>query len=240
MHVSNIFANSGKILAPRMDNKQLDAVKTTLRQIQRMASEPEDDTSAETEQMDFTLAPGQASVTDKVRLRFWKVKTSFTTIVAVGSITVLLVIIAGTTLLETKQSTFENFAMRSPTSKPSVSLSASVEQRDELIELEAPNLASRSGKVGASIQTDAQSLLKSGRVVEARHALIHLTDKSPEIILMLARSYDPNYLRLIPNANAEADPAEAERWYRAWRDVASKHGLVLERQRFDRIIRSLQ
>jgi hypothetical protein len=69
--------------------------------------------------------------------------------------------------------------------------------------------------------------------------LIDLNDNSPEVALALARSYDPNYLRLIPDADAAADPKEAERWYRAWRDIAASKGLVLEEDRLERIINAM-
>ncbi len=87
--------------------------------------------------------------------------------------------------------------------------------------------------------SEAQQLISAGKIDEARRRLIELDDKSPEAALTLARSYDPNYLRLIPNADAAADPKEAERWYRAWRDIAASNGLALEEDRLDRIINAM-
>jgi hypothetical protein len=46
-------------------------------------------------------------------------------------------------------------------------------------------------------------------------------------------------LRLIPDADAAADPKEAERWYRAWRDIAASKGLALDEDRLDRIINAM-
>lgn len=97
-----------------------------------------------------------------------------------------------------------------------------------------------SASAASSLEAKAQSLLEAGRVREARENIAGVAAKSPELALMLARSYDPNYLRLIANADAPADVAEAERWYRTWRDIAREQGLVMNAERFDRIIKAMR
>jgi hypothetical protein len=89
--------------------------------------------------------------------------------------------------------------------------------------------------------TDAERLIDSGRIAEARGLLTpDFASNSPEAALMLARSYDPNILRHLASANAEPDVDEAERWYRVWYSGASAKGLQMEPERLDRIIRAMR
>jgi hypothetical protein len=92
----------------------------------------------------------------------------------------------------------------------------------------------------AEMAKRAQKLIDSGKVVIAREQLAELAMHSPEAALVLARSYDPNFLRLIPKPDASADPKEAERWYRVWRDIAAERGMVMETERLERIIKAMR
>lgn len=91
----------------------------------------------------------------------------------------------------------------------------------------------------AYITTEAQRLIDSGKVAIARQQLESIAKLSPEAALILARSYDPNFLRLISEPDAPPDPREAERWYRIWRDIAAERGMVMETERLERIINAM-
>jgi hypothetical protein len=89
--------------------------------------------------------------------------------------------------------------------------------------------------------TEAQKLIDAGQIQAGRRLLQGgLAGQSPDAALMLARSYDPNFLRTIAGADGGPDIAEAERWYRQWHMSASKTGLVMEPERLERIIRSMR
>jgi hypothetical protein len=87
---------------------------------------------------------------------------------------------------------------------------------------------------------DAHSLLDAGSVTRARAILADLAPQSSEAALMMARSYDPNYLQQLANPDAGPDIAQAERWYRTWHDMAGKNGLVMEADRLERIIKAMK
>jgi hypothetical protein len=57
---------------------------------------------------------------------------------------------------------------------------------------------------------------------------------------LLARSYDPNYLAAIQSPDASADKRQAEEWYRRWRDIAVRNGMVMDDLRLKRIINSMR
>jgi hypothetical protein len=87
----------------------------------------------------------------------------------------------------------------------------------------------------------AQRLIDKGKISEARRVLKNdLASRNAEAALLLARSYDPNSLQLIANPDAGAEPAEAERWYRRWSELAAGQGLELDRERLDRIIKAMR
>ena len=87
---------------------------------------------------------------------------------------------------------------------------------------------------------EAQGLLDIGSVTQARVVLKDLTSDSPEAALMMARSYDPNYLKQLHEHDAEPDIVEAEYWYRAWHALAWKNGLMMEADRLERIIQAMK
>jgi hypothetical protein len=87
----------------------------------------------------------------------------------------------------------------------------------------------------------AQRLIDEGKVVAGRSLLLDgLAERGADAALILARSYDPNSLRLIPNADALPDLNEAERWYRRWHEIAAADGLALDPHRLDRIIKAMR
>jgi hypothetical protein len=86
----------------------------------------------------------------------------------------------------------------------------------------------------------AERLLDAGSVTQARVLLEDLALRSPEAALMMARSYDPNYLKQLSDYDAAPDIVEAERWYRAWHAIAGQNGLAMEADRLERIIKSMK
>ncbi len=87
---------------------------------------------------------------------------------------------------------------------------------------------------------NAQQLMDSGHIVVAREMLLRPDlAASQEGAWLLARSYDPNYLGAIPSPDAVADKRQAEEWYRRWRDIAVRSGMVMDDLRLKRIINSM-
>jgi len=88
---------------------------------------------------------------------------------------------------------------------------------------------------------DARRLMAEGQVLTAREALLKAADPpSADVALAIARSYDPTFLRSVPAPDAEADVTEAERWYRRWREIAVKDGVVMDEERLQRILRAMR
>jgi len=86
----------------------------------------------------------------------------------------------------------------------------------------------------------AHQLMDSGRIVAARQMLLRPDlAASQEGAWLLARSYDPNYLATIQSPDASADQQKAEEWYRRWRDIAVRNGMVMVDLRLKRIISSM-
>ncbi len=214
-----------------MNDKELDDIKRTLQRIQRIASEPIDETDADDRSDDSAAAaeldaaggpPDLSRTKHTVRSML---PSQLVTAVALAALAVL-----GTVGVTSRLRLVGPKLGPEPTSQITNALRIEPERR---VTPSAPEDASR-------VNSEAQTLLEAGRVIEARRSLVAFPVKSPEAALILARSYDPNYLRLVPNADAVADPTEAERWYRTWRDIASEQGLVLEPDRFDRIIKAMR
>ena len=98
----------------------------------------------------------------------------------------------------------------------------------------------QAGEPDAERLSVAQRLMDKGKVSEARRVLKNdLASRNAEAALLLARSYDPNSLHLIANADATPDPGEAEHWYRRWSEIAAGQGLALDKERLDRIIKAM-
>jgi hypothetical protein len=219
-----------------MNDKELDDIKRTLQRIQRIASEPIDEADAEPGTdvgdgpSDSVAAPkpdaaekppGPSTADHRVRSILPR---QLATAVALAALALLATAGVTSRLLFGPDG--------EPESTPLITNALRIEP-EQRVTTSAPHDASR-------VNAEAQALLETGRVIEARRSLMGSPVKSPEAALILARSYDPNYLRLIPNADAVADPTEAERWYRTWRAIASEQGLVLELDRFDRIIKAMR
>jgi hypothetical protein len=62
---------------------------------------------------------------------------------------------------------------------------------------------------------------------------------SPELALLLARTYDPTVLSLIPNADGQPSSAEAAKWYRTWHERSVTQGQVNQTNALERLLRSL-
>jgi hypothetical protein len=88
---------------------------------------------------------------------------------------------------------------------------------------------------------NAHQLMDRGRIAAAREMLLRRDlAASQDGAWLLARSYDPNYLATIPSPDASADKGQAEEWYRRWRDIAVRNGMVMDDQRLKRIINSMR
>jgi hypothetical protein len=88
---------------------------------------------------------------------------------------------------------------------------------------------------------NAHQLMDSGHILAAREMLLRPDlAASQEGAWLLARSYDPNYLAAVQSPDASADPRQAEEWYRRWRDIAVRNGMVMDDLRLKRIINSMQ
>ena len=215
-----------------MNNQKLDEVRRTLRQLQQIATEPIDDIDPAERGSAGAVKPasswgrliGNVFISAK---RILEKGSGATTGLAgqrmavMGLAAVLAVGMAGWAFVGTDEDAVP--AMGTATSSI----------------IEPERRTGGAEPVMEAAVSEAQQLINAGKIIEARRSLIDLEDKSPEAALTLARSYDPNYLRLIADADAAADPKEAERWYRAWRDIAAKKGLVLETDRLDRIINAM-
>jgi hypothetical protein len=87
----------------------------------------------------------------------------------------------------------------------------------------------------------ARAEMAKGHVRAAREQLLALAAKgSPDAAWDVARSYDPNVLATIPEADAAPDIPEATRWYRIWYAAAVKEGMVGKNVSIERIIGAMQ
>jgi hypothetical protein len=110
-----------------------------------------------------------------------------------------------------------------------------ISERDPSAKNQAPARPSR-----AAIDV-AQDLLSRGQVQAARKQLLVLASAdAADVAWMLARSYDPNFLVTLPNADGGPDVDQATRWYRIWYTAAVKQGLVPNSVSVERIIGSMR
>lgn len=87
----------------------------------------------------------------------------------------------------------------------------------------------------------ADELIRSGRLAAGRATLRRFADDgSADAAWALARSYDPNFIAAIENADAAADVDEATKWYRRWQGLAVAQGLVADSVSIDRMIRAMR
>ncbi len=87
----------------------------------------------------------------------------------------------------------------------------------------------------------ARRLMDSGQIAAARQILEQPALASTQDgIWLIARSFDPNYLKTITAADASADKAKATEWYRRWHEIAGRNGVVMDDARLKRIIDSMR
>jgi hypothetical protein len=104
----------------------------------------------------------------------------------------------------------------------------------------AASLAATSAPANPDI-ANAHLLMDSGHIAAAREMLLRPDlAASQDGAWLLARSYDPNYLAAIQSPDASADKRQAEEWYRRWRDIAVRNGMVMDDLRLKRIINSMR
>lgn len=90
------------------------------------------------------------------------------------------------------------------------------------------------------IASRARTLMDSGDVAAARKVLLDAPDAArSDIALILARSFDGNYLQSLSHSDVSPDSTEARRWYTRWYELASKDGSVPATVRLDRLLQSL-
>jgi hypothetical protein len=107
------------------------------------------------------------------------------------------------------------------------------------VDVRAPTPAVPPATANPSVD-NAHLLMDGGHIVAAREMLSRPDlSASQEGAWLLARSYDPSYLMTIRSPDAPADQRQAEEWYRRWRDIAGRNGMVMDDQRFQRIINSM-
>jgi hypothetical protein len=93
----------------------------------------------------------------------------------------------------------------------------------------------------AGLLTEVHRLLGQGDVARAQTSLLRAEpEKRAGVAFALAQTYDPNYLRSLPNANIAADPSEAARWYKKWYELAVQSGLKMDAGQLQRIVNSMQ
>lgn len=83
--------------------------------------------------------------------------------------------------------------------------------------------------------------LSVGRVSSARTRLLDLSNlNSADVSWTLARTFDPNVLREIPQPDATANLEEAARWYRRWHGQANAGGRLIDEATLERTIQSMR
>ena len=94
----------------------------------------------------------------------------------------------------------------------------------------------------------ADQLMRSGDIASARSILIEIVNAEAKFsaalysktLLMLARSYDPNVLRTIPQADSEANTQQASYWYTLWHQHNVKHGSTASSRELTRILDAMR
>jgi hypothetical protein len=214
----------------RRTKQGLDDVKLTLQRLQRIAIDPSSDIDAEAKP-GASATPGGPAI-EAARLDAAEKSglagalTRRNTLFGVGG-ALLVVAVAGGLLL---------FPRSGPKPQPTAATAVDLPVRRDLASLPpiSPPPASLQGIA------EAEALLDAGKVTNARRILADMAPQSAEAALMLARSYDPNHLQQLVQPDAAPDPAEAERWYRTWHEIAAKGGLVMEADRLERIIKAMK
>ncbi len=78
----------------------------------------------------------------------------------------------------------------------------------------APKQAAPDGANGTRLLAEGRALFQTGEVLAAREKYVAaLTAPLPDVLLELARTYDPNYLDRLPKSDADADVDRARALY---------------------------
>jgi hypothetical protein len=118
---------------------------------------------------------------------------------------------------------------------------ATVDPHKAAIESAEPGKSLAKSASDKATLAQARSLMAKGQVRAARIQLLALARKgSPDAAWDAARSYDPNVLATIPDADADPDIDEATLWYRTWYDTAVKEGMVADSVSVERIIGAMR
>jgi hypothetical protein len=209
----------------RDEDPRLSEVKAALERLQRISADPQ------TEALEID-PPGQGS------------KRGRATLPVAGALIAAVILAAGLFVLTDPGRLLGSMAGRprqppaqalgqpaqptKPAATPSVDLSLQ------------PPAANRATPPRPALEA-AIGLLGAGRVQAARRQLLAIaSDEAADVAWALARSYDPNFLGTLPNADAEPNVGEAARWYRAWHIAAVKQGLVTHGVSLERIIGSMR
>ncbi len=94
----------------------------------------------------------------------------------------------------------------------------------------------------------ARNFMKKGEVLAAREILLKQSKVSSEadgiafanISLTLAKLYDPNFLKVLPSVDTDADVIEAEHWYRKWHEVSVAQGLLNDEKSLKRFLNAMR
>lgn len=150
-----------------------------------------------------------------------------------------------------RKQTFEKSA-RESSSVPSPAVAPVPAEAPPPAKIPAPAVAPRetiapsrpAPRAAASLEgalSETANDMAEGRIKAARARLLSLADRgSVDVAWALGRSYDPNVLRAIPQADAGPDIDTAIRWYRQWHSLSVAQGLVADSISIDRLIQSLR
>ena len=130
--------------------------------------------------------------------------------------------------------------------RPIVAVASKIEPKAEPALVATPVVATIRTQISPPAQPEpdiarrASKLLENGQVRETRALLLGAPAAArSDIALILARSFDGNYLQTLNRSDVQADSAEARRWYQRWFELASKEGSVPTTVRLDRLLQSL-
>ena len=239
-------ADAAVAAAPQGDKKKLAEVKAVLERLHRISTQPEDPAQPLGEAKDTGIT---ALSRKAAAMREEEAGTSAKPGAASGRQSHLLAGAAGAVLLVGLGSVAIWWTRGVPhPSDRALNLTLGKDNhlplgKDSRTNAALPGMPSVTKPVANEVSdlAEAEKLMDGGKILAARRLLIgDLANSSPDAALMLARSYDPNFLRTIAGADAGPDVGEAERWYRTWHANAAAKGLLMEPERLDRIIRAMR
>ena len=92
----------------------------------------------------------------------------------------------------------------------------------------------------AQLIGQGHTLMASGKITEARKLFTQsLSSGSAEAALALGRSYDPKFLATLRSPDAQAEPAEARRWYEEWYRLSVEQGAISANVRLERLLQAM-